>query len=91
MKRAGRSLVFLACVLFTVSAAYNVMSDNAEVAGMASGVACKDEGASCHPQNTKMERTPFAQTFEFVTAKRKVEVRCQRQLVLLGDYACVLR
>jgi len=94
MKRAARTLIFLACILFTVSAAYNVMADNAEVLGMASSVACKDEGPKCTAQtaqNTRMERTPFAQTFEFVTPKRKVDVRCARAFVLVGDYACALR
>jgi hypothetical protein len=91
MKRAGKTLLFLACILFTVTAAYNVMADNVEVEGMAAGVACGDEKANCRPQKTRMERTPFAQTFEFMAAKRKVEVRCVRTLVLIGDYACELR
>lgn len=90
MKRAGQTLLFLLCVLFSVTAAYNVMSDNAEVEGMASTTACGTEGQSCRPQKTRMERTPFAQSFEFVTAKRKVEVRCERALVLVGEYACAL-
>jgi hypothetical protein len=90
MKRAGQNLLFLLCVVFTITAAYNVMSDNAEVEGMASTVACGNEGQSCRPQKTRMERTPFAQTFEFVTTKRKVEVRCVRAFVLLGEYACTL-
>lgn len=92
MKRTARFVVFLACILFTVTAAYNVMSDNAEVEGMASNVACKKEGPTCKAQKTRMERTPFAQTFRFVTSKNaEFEVRCVRQFVLLGEYACELR
>jgi hypothetical protein len=91
MKRTGQTLLFLVCILFTVTAAYNVMADNVAVEGMAEGVACRDEKANCRAQKTRMERTPFAQTFEFVTARRKVEVRCVRSLVLIGDYACELR
>jgi hypothetical protein len=40
---------------------------------------------------TRMERTPFGQTFEFTTAKRTVDVRCARAFVLLGEYTCRLR
>ncbi len=91
MKQAARTLVFLACVLFSVSAAYNVLSDNAEVQGMASSVACRDQGANCRAQMTRMERTPIAQTFELATQKRKVEIRCAREFLLVGEYICALR
>ncbi len=95
MKRAGRFLVFLACILFTVSAAYNVFSDNEEVKGMAWNLACKNEGSNCdalNPQKPQeMVRTPFAQTFTLNTPKkREVHVRCTRSLVMVGDYACKL-
>lgn len=91
MKRAGQVLFFLVCVLFTITAVYNVMSDNAEVLALASASACRGEASTCRAQMTSMERTPFGQTFELATPKRKVEVRCVRALVLVGDYACTLR
>jgi len=91
MKRLSQTL--LALVLFFVSAAgiYNVVADNAEVTRMAEGVACGGDAANvCRAQMTRMERTPFAQTFEFATAKRKVDVRCSRAFVFAGEYACAL-
>ena len=91
MKRAGQTLFFLLCLVFSVSAAVNVLGDNAEVEAMASVVACAGEGPTCHPQMTRMERTPLAQTFDLVTAKHKVTVRCARSLLLVGDYACAAR
>ncbi|HVY44759.1 MAG TPA: hypothetical protein VHB21_02725 [Minicystis sp.] len=91
MRRALRVIVFLACVGFSVAGAYNVMSDNADVEHMAQAVACGDQGAGCRAQKTMMERTPFAQTFDFATPKRSVGVRCTRSLILVGDYACALR
>jgi hypothetical protein len=91
MKRAAQNFLFLACVLFSIAAAYNVMSDNAGVVGMALASACHDGGPNCHAEMTRMERTPFSQTFEFVTPKRKVEVRCARALVMVGEYTCALR
>ena len=91
MKRAVQTAIFVLCVVFSLAAVVNVLADNAEVEGMANAVACAGQGATCHPQKTRMERTPIAQTFELVTAKRTVEVRCARALVLVGDYACAIR
>ena len=91
MKRAVQTIVFVLCVVFSLAAVVNVLGDNAEVEAMANAVACAGEGATCHPQKTRMDRTPLAQSFELVTAKRKVEVRCARALVLVGDYACSAR
>jgi hypothetical protein len=91
MRRAVQTILFLLCVVFTVSAAVNVLGDNAEVEVMAKAAACAGEGATCHPQATRMERTPIAQSFDFVTAKRKVEVRCARSLLLVGEYSCAVR
>ena len=89
-RRAGRIAVFLFCVFFSVTAAINVMADNAEVQRMAEGVACGD-AAGCRARMTRMERTPIAQTFGYSTGKRNVEVRCARAFVLVGDYRCELR
>ncbi|MGK4004327.1 hypothetical protein WMF31_16960 [Sorangium sp. So ce1036] len=102
MKRFVQLLVFGLCVVFSVSAAYNVFSDNAAVERRAALVACGGDGAAgaparraegegCRAQMTRMERTPFGQTFEFTTAKRTVDVRCERAFVLLGEYTCRLR
>jgi hypothetical protein len=91
MKRAVQTTIFVLCVVFSVAAVVNVLGDNAEVEAMATAAACAGEGTTCHPQKTRMERTPIAQSFELVTGKRTVEVRCARALVLVGDYACVVR
>ena len=91
MKRAVQTIVFVLCVVFSLAAIVNVLGDNAEVEALASATACAGEGAACHPQKTRMERTPIAQSFELATAKRTVEVRCARALVLVGDYACAVR
>ena len=91
MRRAFQTILFLLCLVFSVAAAVNVLGDNAEVEAMAKAIACAGEGATCRPQTTRMERTPLAQSFEFMTAKRKVEVRCSRALFLVGEYSCALR
>jgi len=91
MRRGIQSAVFLACVLFSVAGAYNVMSDNAEVESLAQATACGD-GKACKAQKTFMERTPLAQTFDFATGSgKKVSVRCARAFVLAGEYTCATR
>jgi hypothetical protein len=92
MKRALQSAIFVICVLASAAGMYNVMSDNAEVEKLAQQVACgNDSPMTCRAQKTFMERSPFAQTFEFATAKAKIAVRCTRSAVLVGDYACTVR
>ncbi len=91
MKRAVQTVIFVLCVVFSVAAAVNVLGDNAAVEALADATACAGDGATCRPQKTRMERTPLGQSFDIVTAKRKVEVRCTRAFVLLGEYACVVR
>ncbi len=88
MKRAGQLLFFVLCVGFTLSAVYNVFSDNAAVEQKARAIACGDQGASCAAKVTRLERTPFGQTFELATPKRTVGVKCVRALVLVGEYGC---
>ncbi|KYF66813.1 hypothetical protein [Sorangium cellulosum] len=102
MKRFVQLALFALCVAFSASAAYNVFSDNAAVERTAALVACGEDAAAgapegrrasdgCRAQMTRLERTPFGQTFEFTTAKRTVDVRCERAFVLAGEYRCKLR
>ncbi|MBK9258314.1 MAG: hypothetical protein IPM54_00580 [Polyangiaceae bacterium] len=91
MKRAGQMTIFLLCVIFSVASAYNVFSDNSEVERMAAAVACGEQGPSCRAQVTRIERTPFGQTFGMQTPKRTVDVVCRRAAIMVGDYSCKLR
>lgn len=90
MRKGLRLLVFFLCVAFSVGAAINVMADNREVEQMAAAIACGDQ-KDCRTTTTRMERTPLSQTFEMVTSKRKVGVKCTRSLILFGPYACALQ
>jgi hypothetical protein len=83
--RIGLSLL---CVAGSAAAIYNVLSDNAGVLAMAEKTACGQASLACRPQMTRLERTPFAQSFEFATTQGTVAVRCARALVLVGDYSC---
>lgn len=64
----------------------NVLLDNAEVRALAEATACNK--TACHGP-TRVERTPFGQTFDFVTKTHTtVTVRCTRSLILVGAYSC---
>ncbi|AKT41044.1 hypothetical protein [Chondromyces crocatus] len=89
MKRAGQALIFVLCVVFSVSAAYNVLADNTEVEKAARAVACAEEGPTCSTTLTRLARTPLGQSMTFTSRKGKtVDVCCVRSLVLVGEYAC---
>lgn len=91
MKRPAQLAGFVLFVLVGVAFAYNVLSDNYAVEQAAKAVACGDQGDRCNARVTRMERNPFAQTFEIATSKRDVGVKCMRSLVLVGEYGCTLR
>ena len=91
MKRAGQTIVFLLCVVFSVASAVNVFSDNTEVERMAAAVACGEQGPNCRAQVTRLERTPFGQTFGMQTSKRSLDVVCRRSAIMVGEYNCKLR
>jgi hypothetical protein len=82
-----RSVVFAILAVSSSLALYNVYADNAEVAREAENRACQGPCVKL----IRMERSAFAQTFEFQTSiehQTTATVRCTRQWVLLGPYAC---
>jgi hypothetical protein len=83
-KSYSRAFLVLACIVVSVSALVNVYSDNADVLEKAKAVACPDK--SCSP--VRLERSPFAQTYDFRVGGTSVSVRCARGAVFFGDYAC---
>jgi hypothetical protein len=90
--RAIRHVATLVCLAATAATVYNVYSDNSELEKAAERTACGGTSADCRPQMTRTDRSPFAQTFEFVVSKRNlpITVRCARSAILLGDYTCAL-
>ena len=88
MRRARGWLFFAVCIAFAAGAVINVMGDNAEVLQAALRIACGDGPSPCGAQMTRMERTPFSQTFDVATKKGTIVVTCKRALVLFGEYTC---
>ena len=93
MRRTLEIALFLLLVGIAVAALYNVMGDHDAVQRTAQDVACEDAGATCNARLTFFERNPIAQTYEFATVKRSspARVRCTRDYVFVGPYACVLQ
>jgi len=92
MRQAFWSLFSLLTLVIFGACIYNMMSDNFEVAVLAEATACREELGVCEAQQTYVERTPFAETFEFSTLhRRKLRVRCMRSLIFVGGYSCVAR
>jgi hypothetical protein len=79
-----RSFFILSLVVVSVAGMVNVFSDNADTVAKAKELGCP------HPvcTLTRMERTPFAQTFEFQSTAGTVGVKCVRSSIFFGEYAC---
>ena len=84
MSRYARLAVAVACSVVSVAALLNVFANNEEVVAKAKQLACGNQTCSL----TRMDRTPFAQTFELQAARAVVSVRCARSAVFFGEYTC---
>ena len=84
MRSYLKSFVVLICVVVSVAGVINVFTDNADIAAKAKEIACPRPQCNM----TRMERTPFAQTFEFQSTAGTVGVKCARSSIFFGDYAC---
>jgi len=83
-------LFWLGVVAACAACIYNFARDDLDVQRMAEAAACEGEG--CGLQQLRKDRTPLDETFEFFDAKKdSIRVRCAREHVLLGEYACEVR
>jgi hypothetical protein len=80
-----KSFVVLTCVVISIAGLVNVFSDNADIVAMAKAMGCT--GPVCNL--TRMERNPFAQSFEFQSTAGTIAVKCARSRIFFGDYDCV--
>jgi len=79
-----RLLLAIACIVVSLAAMINVFADNADVLAKAKEIACTKGACDV----ARVDRTPFAQTFDFRTTPGTVTVRCARGAVFFGEYAC---
>jgi hypothetical protein len=92
---AVRVLLVIAAVVVTWASVANVFLDNADVRALAEKAGCGVTADAKSPEGktpcamTQMDRTPIAQSFEFVTKGGvSVHVHCVRSAFLVGEYAC---
>ena len=78
-----KSFVVLTCVVVSIAGMVNVFSDNADVVAKAKEIGCPRPCSL-----TRMERNPFAQTFEFQSTAGTLGVKCVRSSIFFGEYSC---
>ncbi len=82
-------LLGLAFAFACVAGLYNVLSDDAEVTRTARMVACGGSATGCDAQMVRFLRSPVAQSYDFAISSRStVNVRCVREWIFAGAYAC---
>jgi hypothetical protein len=86
MKALGRFLLVTLAIAVSAAAAFNVLGDDAAVRADAEAIACPRgcTGAT----SVKIDRSPLAETVEYLTPHGSIVVRCQRAAVLVGPYFC---
>lgn len=80
----------------SVMCVYNVFGVAEEVEKLAKERRCVGQPMPCDARYTKIERTPFAHTYRMYTTSKtgnseEKDIVCQRQFILLGDYACTIK
>lgn len=84
-------LLTLSVLALIVGGLRNLVDDNYEVTQRAKALACSGEQPGCAVEAMAMQRSFYAQTFDFTSRRsRVVHVRCLRELVLIGDYTCTV-
>ena len=86
-------LLVVAAVSAMLAGARNVFGDSTPVETLARATACAGQGAGCVArQDGAYAKTPFFHDISLRTShKRKVDVRCSRAYVFLGDYGCAIK
>jgi hypothetical protein len=66
----------------------NTYGDASDVQKLAAQTACG--GDMCPSQMVELSRSPFSQDYVFLVEKTRtrVQVKCVRAFIFLGDYAC---
>jgi hypothetical protein len=93
-KQFFRPLLTVLLLIVTALGLINVYGDSAEVVALAQKAACR--GGECPTRTTRIERTPFGHEYDLAATLPEgkksetvsVTIRCKREYVLLGDWAC---
>jgi hypothetical protein len=93
VKSYARLFLAIACIVVSLAAMINVFGDNDEVLAKAKDTACPPHVSGSNGMRVacdlaRMDRSPFAQTFDFRSTPGPVTVRCTRGAIFFGDYGC---
>ncbi len=90
-KNSARAVLSIVLVGATILGAVNVFSDNKDIKALGEEAACGKAG--CSVTLTRESRNPIKQSFTFQVSTspvKTVNVDCERQYLLLGDYGCAV-
>lgn len=85
-RSVANAALTVTCLGLAALSVRNVYGDSSEVETLARQQASCPEG---HCQLSRVERSPFGQSFEFRQQGALVMVRCARSGLLIGPYECV--
>src|SRR5258708_38556955 len=84
-KSSARLFFAIACIVVSLAAMISVFGDNDEVQAKAKEIACAPNVAC---DLARMDRSPFAQTFDYPSTPGPVKVRCTRGAIFFGENGC---
>jgi hypothetical protein len=91
MEGRGRWTRFLLVIPATIVAILlvrNVLSESAAVERLARARACEGRRQRCEPRMSRLIKTPLYHEIRFILGGDPLDVRCTRELYLVGDYGC---
>jgi hypothetical protein len=78
-------------LVLTALGLFNTYADASDVQALAARTACG--GTGCSAQMVEFTKSPFSHEYVFQTQRdgTRVQVKCARAFVFVGDYACERR
>ena len=90
MKKLWTGLLALMCVVLGLSSYEYVIADHTAAQEDAEKAACTVKKCEDRHGMTRLDQSPFGQTFEFTWRDGTVRVHCVRKFWVIGDLACVV-
>ena len=78
-------------IAIVIAGVVNVYADAGPIERMARARVCERHGSPCKERLGRVLRTPFFHELDFTDGGRSVTVRCSRQFIFVGDYACAVK
>ena len=88
MRKVGYVVLGILALSSVFLSVDNVFSDADPITRLAEEAACRVKPCGAQHGMTRMERTPFGQSFEFTWRDGTVQVSCSRSYLLAGEREC---